>query len=536
MGNNHTNDNNALDSDLLDLLEDDVLYESDEEESDKEKGDEKKEINEDALKEHSSKLKTLLSQRSDYLKKVLSKEKPELSFKVVETMKFWEKPVDKEDKFKYREKLSVNYWALYRDMASNMCNGSFSEYKNRMIKYGLIDLDYLTESQQKLISKIDKINKSTKTDSIFLSNEWFHGISQGKIPPSVLDETKIKRKGPNKERIENKKGQLEAEIKSAKLKIETILSYESEFKDCIDNVTKHNKYPKSNDSELIEPYASSQRESITNMLEVGRKLLVLDKQLGTNYRTIEKLKCELERLEQALEKGENFIDGNELILSEFSSFRQMVKMCGGRQGNHFPILHKSYFLGDALNIATKQNVLKIIGDVEKLDPMMFYRTYKGESHRIFPYIIMVPSYGSRGVCWEPFSRSNRATSKGRIVLPMYPKNLKLAVLSSIADIRWQIAKAKAQHYWMEEGLTGHYYEYYMSEKLKGNIKSHFINDYILWINWESNGMQKLNKNARPVFWRFTPFPQEIKESLQNRGFYYRDLYKKDQRKSKSDGY
>ena len=40
-----------------------------------------------------------------------------------------------------------------------------------------------------------------------------------------------------------------------------------------------------------------------------------------------------------------------------------------------------------------------------------------------PSSILVPCYGDSGVCWEPFDNHNRATSRGRIAIPMYPKNL-----------------------------------------------------------------------------------------------------------------
>ena len=92
--------------------------------------------------------------------------------------------------------------------------------------------------------------------------------------------------------------------------------------------------------------------------------------------------------------------------------------------------------------------------------------------------------------------------------------------------RWQVAKEKAQHYWMEEGLTGYYYEYAQKNKLKGDLKEYFIQDYILWIHFESQGMQKLSREVRTIFWRYIPFPQTIKDNLKNRGYYYAELYKK----------
>ena len=89
---------------------------------------------------------------------------------------------------------------------------------------------------------------------------------------------------------------------------------------------------------------------------------------------------------------------------------------------------------------------------------------------------------------------------------------------------------------MEEGLTGHYYEYSQNTKLKGDLKQAFIQDYILWIKFESQGMQKLNKDVRTIFWRYIPFPQDLKDSLKNRGYYYSELYRKDQTRAMSRGY
>ncbi len=53
---------------------------------------------------------------------------------------------------------------------------------------------------------------------------------------------------------------------------------------------------------------------------------------------------------------------------------------------------------------------------------------------------------------------------------------------------------------------------------------------------EWNGMQKLHRDVRAVFWRLMPFPQWKKDELKNRGFFYAELYKKDSRRSMSDGY
>ncbi|MDR2865618.1 MAG: hypothetical protein LBV68_08420, partial [Spirochaetaceae bacterium] len=126
--------------------------------------------------------------------------------------------------------------------------------------------------------------------------------------------------------------------------------------------------------------------------------------------------------------------------------------------------------------------------------------------------------------------------RGRIAVPMYPKNLQEALLAAIADLRWQVAKEKSSYYWMEEGLTGFYYQWFTAKKLKGDLKEAFIQDYIAWITKESEGTMKLDKELRGVFWRYVPFAQPVKEKLKTRNFIYQELYQRDLNRAMSDGY
>ena len=162
--------------------------------------------------------------------------------------------------------------------------------------------------------------------------------------------------------------------------------------------------------------------------------------------------------------------------------------------------------------------------------------HKNVSNRIVPFVILIPTYGDRGFCWEPFDRYNRITSRGRIAVPMYPKDLRIALLTAVADLRWQVAKEKASYYWMEEGLTGQYYQWLVTQKLKGDVKDYFIEDYVLWMTKESEGVQRLDKEVRGIFWRHMPFSQEIKEKLKIRSLVYQELYQRDLNRAMSDGY
>ena len=107
---------------------------------------------------------------------------------------------------------------------------------------------------------------------------------------------------------------------------------------------------------------------------------------------------------------------------------------------------------------------------------------------------------------------------------------------AVADLRWQVAKEKASYYWMEEGLTGQYYQDIENQKLNGNLKSYFISDYVLWLTKEVNGVQRMDKELRAIFWRFVPFNQQKKDELKKRSVVYQELYQRDINRSMSDGY
>ena len=160
-------------------------------------------------------------------------------------------------------------------------------------------------------------------------------------------------------------------------------------------------------------------------------------------------------------------------------------------------------------------VLRELAWIESIDPEAYIRIHRGVKNRIVPYVLLLPTYGDTGFCWEPFDRFNRITSRGRIIIPMYPRDLRTACLTAVADLRWQVAKEKASFDWMTDGLTGHYYQYIDSKKMKGDVKQFFIDDYILWMTKESNGTQKLEKEVRAIFWRYIPFPQKLKDELKN---------------------
>ena len=518
--------NNGLDPEILELLgEVDVPGVEEEEtpEAENEKITEEKEES--------------VTIDSEHLKNILTGVKKEIVDVLTRTKLLYEDPPDKKDKFMYREKLSVAYWQLIGDLAPRTI-GNMDLVKLLCFRYGLLDPEWLTESQLKLIKSVPQ--NEDINESLYYMDEWFNQVGVGKIKASVLDETVfLKKKGEKtNEKLDKKQGQLESELQLCRTReknVEDIITMLENGYELVKSRVEWGIFP---ELELKEPLSDVQKDALSTMTEAIKDWIKIDKKLETSLDNIADLKQEIEELKELAEnESEAGVEvDNEKIYNEFICIKQMYKMCVGRRGNHFPILDKDYFMGDSINLGTKKNVLRILKEVEYLDKGLFRRTHKGVENRIFPIVILLPSYGEEGVCWEPFDRHNRATSKSRLAIPMYTKNLKETVLTALGDLRWQIAKERAQHYWMEEGITGHYYEYYTEQGLKGDIKSFFINDYILWITKESQGVQKLDKRVRSAFWRYMPFPQKVKDILKTRGFAYLDLYKKDENIARSDGY
>ncbi len=443
------------------------------------------------------------------------------------------KAADKDEKSMFREKLIPAYWNLLLSLVGNFF-GNLTGDKQALFRYALLNPAFIDETQKGVLLKISADHVSSENS--YFVDEWLLKIGNGDIHPSSIDETKkAGKKSPSaiRGKLDRKTGAREAEIASLKQKTEQHLMVEQSLKSSVSIITSHSNLP--GYGGIIAPYTQEQKKAIVQIQEILKTLMKSDRNMESSFNSLKALDGEIKSLKTQGDGTEVQIDVK-TVAGEFSTLRQMTKMTAGRQGNHFPFLFKTYMSKSDRDICTKEHLERVLVSIEKLDPGVFIRTYKQEEHRIVPHFIIVPSYGDFGICWEPFERVNKATSKGRIAVPLYPKNLKTAVLYALGDLRWQIAKEKALHYWMEEGLTGYYYDYAQKTKLKADLKESFIQDYILWIEFESQGMQKLNREVRSIFWRYIPFPQEIREMLKNRGYYYAELYKRDQNRALSRGY
>ena len=448
---------------------------------------------------------------------------------------------DKKDRTVYRQQIITAYWEFLRSLAPKMASSSIEDCKRMAMRFGILLPSLATPEQKNMFARA--IDKNNTYEPILYMDEWIRSVALGHMKPSTTDEvpTRGVAKGPAAEQqhimaLKSKNsGKIQTSESLLNAKEAERASLENSVEGKIRDIFQHDSLPGLEPHK--NPYTDLQRKLFSDVINDFRQLQKIDKELSKHLEDFKEAK----QTEQSLnDKSTNFVEevnvGKEEILGEMNTIRQMAKMTCGRQGNQYPIFTREFFHCTEKGTGFRENVIRELSWIESIDPQCFCRIHKNIPHRIVPYVLLVPTYGDVGFCWEPFDRYNRLSSRGRIAIPMYPRDLKIACLTAVADLRWQVAKEKASFDWMSDGLTGHYYQYLEEHKMKGDIKQFFIEDYILWMTKESMGTQKLEKEVRGIFWRYIPFPQETKDDLKKRSLVYQELYQRDINRSMSDGY
>lgn len=455
---------------------------------------------------------------------------------------------DSKDRAVYRQQIVTAYWELLRGMAPKMPDPNLPVSKKMLMRFGVLLPSLFKPEQKEFFSKI--ITENKYNEPILYVDEWFKEISSGRMTNSATDEKKqVRTANMTAEQAataeQSRLMQLQSKNSGKLQSSENILSIkeneramiETELRNRVDTLTDHSPIMG------MEPHKNCmtevQRKLFSEITDLLHRLSKNDKELSKALAEFQDAKGTYDNVQNKLEAngGPALVQADtNAINTEFDTIRQMAKMTIGRRGNQFPLFTREFYHCTENGTGTRENVIEVLRWIESIDPGVFHRVHKNVPNRIVPYVLLVPTYGDRGFCWEPFDRYNRVTSRGRIIVPMYPRDLKIAVLTAVADLRWQVAKEKASYYWMEEGLTGQYYQHIEQMKMKGDLKEFFIEDYILWMTKESEGVQRLDKDVRGIFWRNMPFPKEKKEDLRKRSLVYDELCKKDANREMSDGY
>ncbi|MDR0503131.1 MAG: hypothetical protein LBH16_07405 [Treponema sp.] len=442
---------------------------------------------------------------------------------------------DPKDRSVFRQQFISPYWEFMLSVARKV-TGALPPPKKFLLRFSILHPTLINSETRDLFGKI--ILENDLNQPIYYLDEWLKAIGMSKINPSTTDEVRVSKGNPSskiQQLLDKAAGKLDGSRVMLKAKDRERDSIEKILRDRFNSIFEH--IPLRQYTEVSDCLTESQKLAVSEIQNLLKDLLKNDSELNTSIKDYLSSETDVQSLKDKLESegGAVSVDLG-AIDAEFDTVRQMAKMTIGRQGNHFPLVTNEYFHSGPNDIGTRENIISILAKIESIDAEVYCRVYKNKLNRIIPFVLILPTYGDFGFCWEPFDRHNRATSRGRIVVPMYPKNLYYAVLTAVADLRWQVAKEKASFYWMEEGLTGNYYQWFVAQKLKGDIKEYFIQDYILWMTKEAEGIQKLDKDVRGTFWRHMPFTREVKEKLKTRSFVYQELCQRDSNRAMSDGY
>ncbi|HMY12169.1 MAG TPA: Crp/Fnr family transcriptional regulator, partial [Turneriella sp.] len=136
--------------------------------------------------------------------------------------------------------------------------------------------------------------------------------------------------------------------------------------------------------------------------------------------------------------------------------------------------------------------------------------------------------------WQDREGNDRM-SRGRLIAPiMATADLQMMLLRAIGTYRWEICKTTMGPDWNNisvSSLTADYTDYvqffYKSKELSEEIKekiaedmkrfrddrARFVNDYTVYMRFESEGSQRMNRVARKIFTKHIPFAKEIRERL-----------------------
>lgn len=234
-------------------------------------------------------------------------------------------------------------------------------------------------------------------------------------------------------------------------------------------------------------------------------------------------------------------------------FKTAVRVCSGRPSTYCPILSDHNIIKPLENIlASSDKINKNWDVIRAIDYSLFYRpcvfssaeyhiTRESIIQEVLPYVILLPTIGSRALLWQETAGASRNTP-ARIAMPIFtdddllPMQIKLA-----GEFRWEICKKIQGARWndiSDHSLTSEYFDYLQfyrknsnlspdaKEKVKNQIsnsrnsfKNVFVADYLLWIKNEALGAPRLNKVSKTILFTYCPFSKAIRERLKTNPMY-----------------
>ena len=294
------------------------------------------------------------------------------------------------------------------------------------------------------------------------------------------------------------------------------------------------RYPIVNVREWMEKiYSKKERPSVN--------------ELGQSY--FEKLKEEHkdENWKRETDVPDTIDTPDKRLSYETQTFLQTnVRLTSGSPASCLPILNRYQMTSPiAKAFVSKKLLEEKIDSIMEIDYSVFHREILVNDEeleirkefvqkQIYPYFILIPSTGTKVMMWQEISGRDKS-SPGRIILPIFttedPRNL---LIQALAAFRWELTKTVMGADWNNVGqpsITADYTDYVqfykknrelsseVKEKLSSEFKrfrsdrDRFANDYLSWLQYESQSVMKLNRVARGIFYRHIPFHKKIRDEI-----------------------
>ncbi len=196
-------------------------------------------------------------------------------------------------------------------------------------------------------------------------------------------------------------------------------------------------------------------------------------------------------------------------------------------------------------LVTADMVVCAIEEIRSKDFKAFYRETlfsvpeRGISERIevevLPDIILMPNVGGKSIMWQEIEGKKRTTPARMFCSVFHTEELTQSMMHVAGEFRWEMCKRAQGARWnnvADPSLTSEYCDYVQfyrknkelsadaKEKVKtqlarvrNNYKQMFVTDYLLWLQYESGGLPRLNKVSRNILFTYCPFPAEIRNKI-----------------------
>ena len=225
------------------------------------------------------------------------------------------------------------------------------------------------------------------------------------------------------------------------------------------------------------------------------------------------------------------------------------RLVNGQISTFVPILYaEGLGWAPAKSYLTKKKVNEVIRRLMKKDPTVFYREvmYRSEAFQIekefvmkqvLPEIILLPCNGVKAIMWQEIT-GKRRDSQARFLLPhFYEGDPEDVLIQTLGRFRWELCRTMMGLAWNNiqiKSLTSEfcdYLQYYRKnhelseekrekvklqlQKAKNSTKEAFVQDYEIWMKYESAGAVRLNKVARELLATYCPLSVEIRNALRS---------------------